>query len=340
VVELALSVIGNLDKAKALVKEANLSQAKEIISEAEALRVYAEQANKGLEIQNQCAEIKLRAERRVGELLLKMERATPQTANPTGLPMSNVGHGSEYGETLNELKTTRQDAHRWQIESSVPEEVFERYITQTKAKSEELTSKGVLALAIRIKRQREIENAKPFPEGKYQVIYADPPWQYNNSTLGGSAENHYQTLPISQLDVLEDKNSRQVTDLIGDDAVLFLWVSAPFIAEGLDICEAWSFKYKTHFVWVKDRPTYGKLGFYTYSQHELLFVATKGSCLPRTGSFIPSVIVAPKGEHSAKPEITYEIIENMYSGPYIELLPEIGGQVGSTGGLYETREEL
>lgn len=318
-VELALSVIGNLDKAKALVKEANLSQAKEIISEAEALRVYAEQANKGLEIQNQCAEIKLRAERRVGELLLKMERATPQTANPTGLPMSNVGHGSEYGEALYELKTTRQDAHRWQIESSVPEEVFERYITQTKAKSEEITSKGVLALAIRIKRQREIENAKPFPEGKYQVIYADPPWQYNNSALGGSAENHYQTLPMSQLDVLEDKNSRQVTDLIGDDAVLFLWVTAPFIAEGLAICEAWSFKYKTHFVWVKDRPTYGKLGFYTYSQHELLFVATKGSCLPRTGSFIPSVIVAPKGEHSAKPEITYEIIENMYPGPYIEL---------------------
>jgi hypothetical protein len=43
------------------------------------------------------------------------------------------------------------------------------------------------------------------------------------------------------------------------------------------------------------------------------------SCLPRSGRLVPSVIVAPKGEHSAKPELVYEIIERMYPGPYIEL---------------------
>ena len=89
--ELALAVIENLDKAKASVKEANLSQAREIISEAAALRVYAEQANKSLETQNQCAEIKIRAERRAGELLRRVARATPQTSREDPCPSMDMG---------------------------------------------------------------------------------------------------------------------------------------------------------------------------------------------------------------------------------------------------------
>jgi N6-adenosine-specific RNA methylase IME4 len=208
---------------------------------------------------------------------------------------------------------------RWQLEAEIPEETFEQFIAETKAKSEELTSKSILSLAIRIKRQEKIKNIPPFPEGKYQVIYADPPWQYDNTGLGGSAESHYLTLSTIELKELKDSASRLVTDLPSDNAVLFLWTTAPFILDGLQLCEDWGFEYKTHFVWIKDKATYGKLGFYVYSQHELLLVATKGSCLPKEGSLVPSVIAAPKGEHSAKPELVYKIIERMYPGPYIEL---------------------
>ena len=151
------------------------------------------------------------------------------------------------------------------------------------------------------------------PSGKYQVIYADPPWQYRNSGLGGSAENHYPTRSREELARLD------INSLTADNGVLFLWVTSPFLPEGLRLCQSWGFEYKASFVWIKDRSTYGKLGFYNYSQHEFLFTATKGSCLPRSGSLMPSVIVAPKGEHSAKPELVYEIIEKMYPGPYIEL---------------------
>lgn len=151
------------------------------------------------------------------------------------------------------------------------------------------------------------------PPGKYQVIYADPPWPYDNSGLGGSAESHYPTMSLDELAKLD------VVSLTGDNGVLFLWVTSPFLPEGLKLCQNWGFQYKSSFVWIKDRSTYGKLGFYNYSQHEFLFVATKGSCLPRLGTLVPSVIVAPKGEHSAKPGLVYEIIEKMYPGPYIEL---------------------
>jgi len=162
-------------------------------------------------------------------------------------------------------------------------------------------------------QRRSVADAPRLPAGKYQVIYADPPWPYDNSGLGGSAESHYPAMSLEELAGLD------IVSLTGDNGVLFLWVTSPFLPEGLRLCYRWGFQYKASFVWIKDKSTYGKLGFYNYSQHEFLFAATKGSCLPRSGSLVPSVIVAPKREHSAKPELVYEIIERMYPGPYIEL---------------------
>jgi len=166
-----------------------------------------------------------------------------------------------------------------------------------------------------VKNSEQTQKVPEMPSGRYQVIYADPPWPYNNSGLSGSAENHYPTMSIEDL----LKRRGDIESRVTDNAVLFLWVTSPFLPEGLKLCHEWGFEYKTSFVWIKDKSTYGKLGFYNYSQHEFLFVATRGSCLPRTGSLVPSLIIAPKGEHSAKPEEVYEIIEAMYPGPYLEL---------------------
>ena len=162
-------------------------------------------------------------------------------------------------------------------------------------------------------QKAKMHDTPSFPAGKYQVIYADPPWQYDNTGLGGSAESHYPTMSMDELARLD------VASLTGEYAVLFLWVTSPFLREGLELCQVWGFEYKTTFVWIKDRPTYGKLGFYNYGQHEFLFVATRGSCLPQSGTLEPSVLFAPKQGHSEKPEAVYELIEQMYSGPYIEL---------------------
>lgn len=92
----------------------------------------------------------------------------------------------------------------------------------------------------------------PLPEGKYRVIYADPPWQYNNSGLVGAAENHYSTMSLEEILNLKDENGRKVTDLPSENSVLFLWVTSPFLPEGLEVCQKWGFDYKTSFVWIKD----------------------------------------------------------------------------------------
>lgn len=59
----------------------------------------------------------------------------------------------------------------------------------------------------------------PFPNGKYSVIYADPPWRYSDRKCNGNAEDHYPTMK------LEDICNLPVKDLAADNCVLFLWAS-------------------------------------------------------------------------------------------------------------------
>ena len=112
----------HFDKAKQeLAIATDIDEVKEIRDKAEALRQYVKQQGATLEMQNQCAEIKIRAERRAGELLGEQEK------NP-GVRMRgpNIVLGPET-PTLADLGITYMQSHRWQAEASVPEERFERH---------------------------------------------------------------------------------------------------------------------------------------------------------------------------------------------------------------------
>ena len=159
-------------------------------------------------------------------------------------------------------------------------------------------------------KKRAQQKTPELPTGKYRVIYADPAWQYKNSGFTTSAENHYKTMPTDEICNLPIK------DLADENAVLFLWATNPLLEDALRVCKAWGFTYKTNFVWIKNQHTGG---FYNYGQHELLFVATKGSMLPKLGSLHSSVINSIRREHSRKPDEIYDIIEAMYDAPYLEL---------------------
>jgi N6-adenosine-specific RNA methylase IME4 len=109
-----------------------------------------------------------------------------------------------------------------------------------------------------------------------------------------------------------------VPSLATRDAVLFMWTTAPHLRESFDVLVAWGFEYKTNIVWVKDKIG---LGYFVRNQHALLLVATRGDMLsPLTANRPPSVISAPRREHSRKPDEAYEMIERMYPElPKIEL---------------------
>jgi N6-adenosine-specific RNA methylase IME4 len=160
-------------------------------------------------------------------------------------------------------------------------------------------------------------HSTPFPsDRRYAVLYADPPWHFKvyneESGVERAAGNHYSTMSLDEICALP------VLSLATPDAALFMWTTVPHLRESFDVLAAWGFEYKTNIVWVKDKIG---LGYFVRNQHELLLVATRGDMpSPSPGNRPPSVITAPRREHSRKPDEAYEMIEQMYPElPKIEL---------------------
>src|SRR5436190_12723771 len=92
--------------------------------------------------------------------------------------------------------------------------------------------------------------------------------------------------------------------------MLFLWATPSMIEMALATAKAWGFEYRTQMVWVK--PSIG-LGKYVRQKHEILLICRRGEHpAPEAKNLVASVVNAPRGEHSEKPEVFYEIIERMY----------------------------
>lgn len=166
-----------------------------------------------------------------------------------------------------------------------------------------------------IKINRINENIN-FPLGKYSVIYADPPWQYNNSGFEESAKSHYPTEETTKIINLEDISGKPVTELTTNDSVLFLWATNPFLMEGLEVVDSWGFKYKTNFAWIKNKGP--SIGWFNKGRHELVLIGVEKDNRHPAEKY-NSWFEAEVTTHSKKPELVYEMIERMYAGPYIEL---------------------
>lgn len=134
----------------------------------------------------------------------------------------------------------------------------------------------------------------------------------------GGAENHYNCMR------LEDIKNLPVKDIVDDNSILFMWVTFPLLKEGIEVMEAWGFKYKTlGFSWIKtnkknNKPFFG-IGYYTKSNCEVCLIGVRGKNKPMS-NFISSVIISPRQEHSKKPdEVRNKIVELMGDLPRIEL---------------------
>lgn len=153
----------------------------------------------------------------------------------------------------------------------------------------------------------------PFPNGKYSVIYADPPWAYKQGGRG-AAKHHYDTMS---------------TEALCQMPVLFMWATFPNLPEALKAMEAWGFTYKTAaFVWVKQNKKAPTLfmggGSYTRSNAEVCLLGvsknTKAKRLVASHS-VRQIIIAPVRQHSQKPAEARDRIRELmgWDHSYIEL---------------------
>lgn len=136
-----------LSQAIRLLSECStIQEAKKYRDFAEAARVYAETSRLGTEAQNKAVEIKLRAERRMGQILAEMPKNEGGRPPKTGI---GIDTGFEQPQTLEEIGISKMQSSRWQQEASLPEEDFERFVAETRAEGGELTSAGLLREAQR-----------------------------------------------------------------------------------------------------------------------------------------------------------------------------------------------
>ena len=162
--------------------------------------------------------------------------------------------------------------------------------------------------------------------GHYRVIYADPPWSfatYSRKGKGRSPDAHYDCMDLDAIKRLP------VAGWAHPDAVLLLWATDPLLDRALEVIQAWGFAYKTvGFYWAKlnkgtsavasEADFFTGLGFWTRANPEPCLLATRGRPRRRSGG-VRKLVLAPRREHSRKPDEMYERIEALLEGPYLEL---------------------
>ncbi len=170
------------------------------------------------------------------------------------------------------------------------------------------------------------ESLLTFTNGKkYNTIYADPPWQFQNRT-GKVAPEHRRLLRYETM-TIDDIRRLPIAEISDEKAHLYLWVPNALLPDGLAVMDAWGFEYKSNIVWEKIRKDGGPdgrgVGFYFRNVTELLLFGIKKNSSPnRTLDPARSqvnLVRSQKREHSRKPDEIIPIIEACSQGERIEL---------------------
>jgi N6-adenosine-specific RNA methylase IME4 len=160
----------------------------------------------------------------------------------------------------------------------------------------------------------------PFPNKKYNIIYADPAWKHKAWNKKGqkTAANHYSVMNTDDIKKLPIEN------IAHENCWLFCWTTYPHLEEALEVIKEWGFTYKTvAFTWVKRNKKsdswFWGLGSYTRANAEICLLATKG-VLKRKSASVHSILDDRIMEHSKKPIRTRDrIVELLGDLPRIEL---------------------
>lgn len=174
--------------------------------------------------------------------------------------------------------------------------------------------------------EETVQNFRAFTNGKkYNTIYADPPWRFQNRTGKVAPEhkrlNRYDTMSIEEI------MSLPVAEIADDKAHLYLWVPNAMLPDGLAVMDAWGFEYKGNLIWEKVRkdgmPDGRGVGFYFRNVTEILLFGIKKKSEPNR-TLAPArsqvnLIRSMKREHSRKPDEFIPVIEACSQLARIEL---------------------
>lgn len=194
----------------------------------------------------------------------------------------------------------------------------------------DIAKKEVTAYSLYSVQQKERVKINPLkdiyprlPNKKYQVIYADPPWdyggkmQYDKTVIKGENEGFEKKIFLSSAEFkyptvkLKDLKKLDVSSIADDDCILFMWTTGPQMSNSIELGKAWGFEYKTvAFVWDKMVHNPGR---YTLSQTEFVLAFKRGKFpQPRGARNIRQMVTVHRGTHSVKPVEVIDGITKMF----------------------------
>jgi N6-adenosine-specific RNA methylase IME4 len=326
------------EAAKAAIAEAaRIDEVAEIRDFARQMKAYAKVAN-DRQMLADASGIQVRAERKLGQLIINAKetgvlgigRPARSNLDATEAEDENGSAGEPFTRvTLSEAGISKKLSMKAQQWARLGDEEFEGKLEDVR---ERILSDGAIVLnplkdlstAEKKERRAEREQAlgqkqMALPDARFGVILTDDEWEHeawSDAGLGKAAANHY---PVSSLDELK---KRDVQSLAADDCVLFMWTTVPHLAQAIELMAHRGFTYKTNCIWKKLYPGAGHgMGYWFWIDHEILLVGTRGNPpAPAPGTQWRSIIEAPVGRHSEKPELFYGLIESYFpSLPKIEL---------------------
>jgi len=282
------------------------------------VKAYAKKAKMGQRIVVEAAAIKLRAERRLGQMLQAIELADAAPGNQyTG---SNASADDESRIYLRDLGITKSDSSRTQRLATLPQDVFDRYVTDNMQAGREPTMAGVLRLAAH-GATADSRNATALRRAnspiatlvgtgtRFSAIYADPPWADMNDRKPPRAEADGR-LTFAGL------CSFPVRDVCSATAHLHLRATNSTLLHALDLMEAWGFAYGSCLVTIH-RPS--APGNYWYEAHAFVLLGVRGR-MPFLKPDVPSWIECDTDQIGSDSTLIRQLIETVSPGPYLQII--------------------
>ena len=161
---------------------------------------------------------------------------------------------------------------------------------------------------------------------KYQIIYADPAWDFKGGGIYQDSGRKDRSISSQyKLTKTNDMAKLPIKDITDKDAFLFMWCTDSHLKQGIELMEAWGFRYSTiAFIWVKQYASgslCSNVGRWTMKNCEIVLLGLKGTPLKyKKAKNIKQLVMAERTGHSVKPdEVRNRISQLCGDLPRIEL---------------------
>jgi N6-adenosine-specific RNA methylase IME4 len=317
-------ILTKVDWARRLLAQAkDATDAKRVMDMAHAAEIYAKRQKLSDEVIGYAHEIKIEAQRLLGEFLEQQPKNTGTRSQLKGRDSSGgsqVEPPENTTPTLASAGLTKKESSQAQFVAKIATESPEDFEAIKEGKKTVTQVKRTLKEEKREQQRQanaaKVANVKVVTEavtGVFSTIVIDCPWDWGDEgdvNQMGRAKPDYATVPIDQLKKLP------VGKLAADNCHLYMWITNRSLPKGFELIGKWGFRYITCLTWCK--PSFGMGNYFRGSTEHILF-AVKGNLGLRRRDVGTWFSAERPGKHSGKPDEAYALIESCSPGPYLEM---------------------